>query len=287
MNKYLSITRPINGIVMGAGLFVSFFVAGALDLNFPSLGFVSLFFAGYFVTAHAMVVNDIIDIEIDKINAPHRVLPSGRMSVQGAKIYSLVLLAIGLSFFAVLDLGGYTKYPYNWLWGLIHVIMSDLYNLKLKKTGLLGNIVVAYMSWALFLYPDIFLNDQLTKIPLFFGLVSFCISLSREVLKGIMDVDGDREHGINTLAVLYGGKFARNVGLIIQIVIVFLAVYIIPDNGLIGQVGIIIFIIYIISVIRHTIKAIDPKEAKQSKSKILLAPLIVFPFLIIDVLFPI
>ena len=103
MNPYLKITRPVNGITMGMGLLMAYIIAGSLDNEFPFLGYIYLIIAGFFVTSHAMVLNDIIDLEIDKINAPHRPLPSGAMSVKNAKIYSLVLLGIGLIFFGLLE----------------------------------------------------------------------------------------------------------------------------------------------------------------------------------------
>ena len=43
----------------------------------------------------AMVHNDIIDLEIDTINAPERPLPSGRVSMREAKIFLVVLFVIG------------------------------------------------------------------------------------------------------------------------------------------------------------------------------------------------
>ncbi len=285
MRAYLSITRPVNDLVLGFGLIMSFIVAGSLDQNFPVLGYVYLIFAGCFVSAHAMVVNDIIDIEIDRINAPTRALPSGVMSVRNAKIYAAVLLAIGMLFFILIDISGYTELRLNWLWGLSHVILSDLYNFKLKKSGLLGNIIVAYMSWSMFIYADLFVNGYFTRVPLFFGMISFCISLSREVIKGVMDVEGDRKHGILTLAVRYGVKTARNTGVLLQIVVIILAGLILMDTGLIGRIGLAIFIAYFIYTLSVTVRAVTYGIARKSKTLGLYAPLLVMPFLVIDQVF--
>ena len=285
MRAYLSITRPVNDMVLGLGLFMSFIVAGSLEQDFPILGYIYLILGGYFVSAHAMVVNDVIDIEIDRINAPGRALPSGAISVRNAKIYAIVLLAIGMLFFALIDISGYTELRLNWLWVLAHVILLDLYNFKIKKTGLLGNVIVAYMSWALFIYADLFVNGYFTKVPLFFGTISFCVSLSREVIKGVMDVEGDRDHGILTLAVRYGVNFARNTGVLLQTIVLILAVSIFMDNGLIGRIGFGIFIVYFIYTLSVTAKAVNFEMAKKSKTLGLYAPLIIFPFLVLDQIF--
>jgi len=285
MRAYLSITRPVNDLVMGFGLIMSFIVAGSLDYNYPILGYVYLFLGGYLVSAHAMVVNDIIDIEIDKINAPQRALPSGAISIKNAKIYATVLFAVGILFFGLIDISGYTEFRWNWLWALIHVILSDLYNFRIKKSGLLGNIIVAYMSWAMFIYADLFINGYFTKIPLFLGMIAFSISLSREVIKGVMDVKGDREHGVLTLAVRYGVKIARNTGIFLQIMVLILAVAILSDTGLIGRIGLGLFIIYFIYTLSVTIKATNYENAYKSKTLGLYAPLLVFPFLVLDQIF--
>lgn len=285
MKPYLLITRPVNDITLALGIIMSFIVSGSLNQNFPILGYVYLMIAGFFVSAHAMVVNDIIDIEIDKINSPTRALPSGAITIRNAKIYAAVLLAIGILFFAMIDISGYTEVRLNWLWGLSHVILSDLYNFKLKKSGLLGNIIVAYMSWAMFIYADLFVNGYFTKIPLFFGMISFCISLSREVIKGVMDVEGDKNHGILTLAVRYGVNTARNAGVILQILVIVLAGLIIMDTGLIGRIGLGIFLGYFIYTLSVTAKATTYNIAWKSKTLGLYAPLLIMPFMVLDQFF--
>ena len=40
--------------------------------------------------------NDYLDVEIDKINQPHRVLPSGLVKPQAAWIFALVLTGLRL-----------------------------------------------------------------------------------------------------------------------------------------------------------------------------------------------
>ena len=45
----------------------------------------------------AMIHNDIIDLEIDKINAPQRPLPSNKISIRQATIYAIILFIVGTS----------------------------------------------------------------------------------------------------------------------------------------------------------------------------------------------
>ena len=141
------------------------------------------------------------------------------------------------------------------------------------------------MSWAMFIYADLFINGYFTKIPLFFGIISFCISLSREVIKGVMDVEGDKKHGILTLAVRYGINFARNTGVVLQITVIILAASIFFDNGLIGRIGLGLLILYFFYTLSVTAKALTYEVAKKSKTLGLYAPLLVLPFLVLDQIF--
>ena len=95
----------------------------------------------------AMVHNDIVDFDIDMINAPARPLPSGKVSIRQAKIYSWVLFGSG-------TIAGI------WL-GLEPVIimaatlvLSLIYNTTLKKTGFIGNVAVGITATSAFLYGD-------------------------------------------------------------------------------------------------------------------------------------
>lgn len=49
--------------------------------NLPPLSEISLgFMWGFFLSGSAMILNDFFDIEVDKVNAPNRPLPSGLIS---------------------------------------------------------------------------------------------------------------------------------------------------------------------------------------------------------------
>jgi len=45
-----------------------------------------------------MVTNDIYDVEIDAINQPNRPIPKGLISVKNAKLFSVLLLVLGMFF---------------------------------------------------------------------------------------------------------------------------------------------------------------------------------------------
>ena len=56
-------------------------------VNFNLIVFIPIATAAFFVTAHSMVHNDLVDYDLDKINAPHRPLASGKISLINGKIF--------------------------------------------------------------------------------------------------------------------------------------------------------------------------------------------------------
>jgi len=276
------IIRPVDGIIMGIGLNVAMVLAGSLQQHIPFIFYVYVFLAGLLVSSHAMVVNDIVDLEIDKINEPDRVLPQGLLSKRQSWLYAIFLAVAGIFFFVLIDLGGYDTVPFVWLYGLFHVILADIYNYKLKATGLVGNIVVAESSYALFLAGDLFLNGHLTLIPEVVGVMAFCASLSREIFKGIVDQEGDAQHGVRTLAVVLGPKMAKYIASAIFSVCLILAIFVFSHLYLLGKIGLVLVCGIFLYILYLAKDAEIPAQSKKIKSYILLGPLLLSPFLILD-----
>ncbi|MCG3223772.1 MAG: UbiA family prenyltransferase, partial [Candidatus Heimdallarchaeota archaeon] len=150
--SYFTIIRIVNGIVSGAaaafGLVLSL-PDSVSNIDYLGLGLVVL--AAALVSCQAMIFNDIADKEEDKINAPHRPIPSGKISVKAAYIYGVIVAILALVTGVVIDV-------INGLYGLsvLTVILFggslDLYDFKLKKLGIWGNVTIGMNVTALFAY---------------------------------------------------------------------------------------------------------------------------------------
>jgi geranylgeranylglycerol-phosphate geranylgeranyltransferase len=156
--------------------------------------------AGVAVTSAVMIVNDIVDLEAERVNAPWRPLPSGRVSLGEAYAAALTASALGLAFAALA--GSLTLVSFVVVAGL-----GLAYNLYLKRTGLPGNIVVAALVASPFAYASAALGsvDPLTAI---FASMVFLSVLARELVKGIPDIEGDLRAGVRTVAATMGPRAA-------------------------------------------------------------------------------
>lgn len=191
------LARPANSAMMGVAVMAGITAgAGAPPTDIMSVDRIaSLYLASVALVASIMVVNDIVDLEVDRVNAPWRPIPSGLVAVDSAwrMAFALALSSVGLALYVDLATG---------VLAVLMLSMGNLYNVWAKRRGLLGNLVVA----SLVSFPIIYggLASSLNLRVLLFALMVFLAVLGREVAKGIVDVEGDRAGGVATLAVAYG-----------------------------------------------------------------------------------
>lgn len=77
----------------------------ALD-HFPELPMIALGFGAVFlISAAALILNDVFDVESDRINAPHRPIPASLVSTTDVIIFSILVTLLGflLAFLIGLD----------------------------------------------------------------------------------------------------------------------------------------------------------------------------------------
>ncbi|MBC7391650.1 MAG: geranylgeranylglycerol-phosphate geranylgeranyltransferase [Opitutaceae bacterium] len=162
----------------------------------PSIAFFILSVGTLFIAAAGYIINDYYDIKIDLVNKPGRIV-IGRIITrrQALLIHSILnFSAIGLGLFLSWKVALYFAACAFLLW---------LYSNYLKRTPLIGNIIVSLLTsatiWIISLYYRE--NDKLIYI---YSLFAFFISLLREVIKDIEDTKGDATYGCKTLPILIG-----------------------------------------------------------------------------------
>lgn len=98
LKAYLQLTRPANIITaiadILAGVAIATFSFSMEDINLTKVAFLCLSTIGLY--GGGIVFNDIFDLELDKIERPERVIPSGKVSKNNAIIFGFLLLALGV-----------------------------------------------------------------------------------------------------------------------------------------------------------------------------------------------
>ncbi len=174
-------------------------------------GFMSVFL----ISASILVMNDYFDIETDKINAPHRPIPSKIVTPNEALHFSLLLLFAGILF-------GYLVSVTVLLISIVLAIIGFLYNRYFKKSGLPGNLMVSFSVGMTFIFGGATVGLPFHKMVLFFGAIASLIDLGEEIAADAMDMKGDRLIKSNSLALKYGRSTALKISSFIFFFVVLL-----------------------------------------------------------------
>jgi geranylgeranylglycerol-phosphate geranylgeranyltransferase len=195
----LRLMRPLNCIVMSLAVLVGASLTGLGNLQGVNLLFSAI--TAFTLTGAAMAVNDYYDFDIDKINEPNRPIPSGQVSLKTALVTTAVLTLIGLSSAFVISL-------FCLLFATVAWIIMVTYTTIGKRAGFPGNLLVSACVAAPFLFGSIVATNTITINILLFASMAFLSNTGREIAKGIVDIEGDSQHKIKTLAVVFGRKKA-------------------------------------------------------------------------------
>lgn len=176
--------------------------------------------------AAGCIFNDIMDLEIDRVNKPNTRILERVFSLRTAWyiIFVLLLLQVATSFVL-------SKF-FLWQWAIISPLVfffSILYDVKLKRSPLFGNFQMALMTAFIPLCFQLYFTTELQeignpKVEILFHLfawIPFAFIIPRELSLDISDMEGDAKNGCKTLPILIGISKAR------IIVIVLLLLYLI------------------------------------------------------------
>ena len=214
----LSLIRPINSFMIGLAVVVGIAI-GSPDMLFSRLTIYG-FITGFSISSYSMIINDIYDIEIDKVNQPERPLAKQIISINSALSLSLILLLIGLTSSLIISY-------YNIIITAIFSFLSWFYNIWGKKQGLIGNSIVASSMSIPFIFGGI-ITGNISLLVWSISLIAFLSGMGREIIKTIADVEGDKIKGIKSVSIQFGPRNAMLVAcgfIIISILISFIPVY--------------------------------------------------------------
>ncbi|MFX1306013.1 MAG: geranylgeranylglycerol-phosphate geranylgeranyltransferase [Promethearchaeota archaeon] len=200
------ILRPINDI-MGSLTVIIGIINTRLGIGFERiiiniiLGVLTYFF----IAGSGMVINDIYDVEIDKINRPERPIPRGAITLSEAKYLYVGVFILGL-IISIIHSIIFNLLFLNVIIAAFFGFMGWVYAKWGKKSGFFGNIIVSISFSIGFIYGAILNSSTIPIYIYFFFLNSIFGLLSREIIKGCEDIEGDKELGVNTLAIKIGLK---------------------------------------------------------------------------------
>lgn len=189
---YVQLARPLNGVIAFISAWLGgIFAIGSTLNSFSNVKLLYVSIASLLLLSAGNAINDYCDYNIDCHNRPDRPLPSGRIRRRNALIFAITLIGLGIALGVLVNL--YAVY--------VAVLVSMLlvsYALILKRTPILGNLVVGILTSLTFISGGIAVGSvRSTIIPAIFA---FLFTTAREIVKDLEDIEGDRRENVKTLA---------------------------------------------------------------------------------------
>ncbi len=199
LSAYIILIRPINFIITFFVVIVGAIICAAEEYSIYVIFMAST--SAALTAATGNVVNDIYDIESDKINHPERPLAKETISNNEAWAIYFILTSTAILISAFINQVAFAIV-------VLTSVLLYLYSIRLKKIPLIGNITIAYLTGLAFVYGGLAVNNvQGAFIPAIFA---FLINLIRELVKDIQDMEGDNRVNLSTFPIKFGMK-ATNV----------------------------------------------------------------------------
>jgi len=87
-----------------------------------------------------------------------------------------------------------------------------------KKSGFFGNIAVGISFSIGMVYGAVLNSSSIPPFIYFYFITAFFLLVSREIIKGCEDIEGDKNHGVKTLAIKIGMRKSTYIALVFSII---------------------------------------------------------------------
>ncbi len=180
--------------------------------------FYLLMTASVFIAAAGYIINDYFDINIDHVNKPDKMVVEKIIKRRSAILLHWVITSAGL----LISL--YVSFKTSFIIiiaNLLCALLLWVYSTTFKKQLLSGNIIISLLTaWTVMVlyfaanntyhftiqFPqEIFTAmNRIFKFAVLYAGFAFIISLVREVVKDIEDIQGDAKYNCKTMPIVWG-----------------------------------------------------------------------------------
>lgn len=263
--------------------------------------FVLLCLSSVFIAAGGYIINDYFDINIDLINKPSKMVVNKAISRRWALLLHMIFSIAGIL------MGFYISWRLNnWLIGIANfgcVLLLWYYSTTFKRRLLVGNVLIsALTAWVVLVLlvaelPGWWTGQvsspieketlaRLTRIGVLYAAFAFVLTIIREAIKDLEDLEGDRKEGCRTMPVVWGvnaSKVFTAVWLVVIIVTITVTqVYVIQFGWWWSAAYIILFVvvplIYIFRQLFHARHAPDFSYLSKMIKLVMLAGILSMVF---------
>jgi len=179
--------------------------------------------ASVLIAAAGYIINDYFDINIDQVNKPEKNVVDRVIPRRWAMLLHFIISSIGvlISFWV------------SWRTGLWYIVMANFacvfllfgYSVALKRKLLSGNLLISFLTaWVVLIlclselhlafrtqidlaWLDI--QNKIMRIGFVYAAFAFILSVIREAVKDMEDMEGDARYGSKTIPIVWGVSAAK------------------------------------------------------------------------------
>lgn len=200
--------------------------------NSGNNSFYLILIASVFISAAGYAINDYFDVNIDQVNKPNKVVVSNIINRRWVIFWHFFFSLAGI--YLTLIAFSFNAYWHIHLANLLAILFLWFYSTTIKKKLLIGNVLIALLTaWVIgVVYFSKFTITELLnaraaspndlrffKLMILYASFAFVLTIIREALKDIEDIEGDAQFGCKTLPIVWGLK-ATKVYLSVWLVVV-------------------------------------------------------------------
>jgi len=221
------------------GIIYPFLSQSNLKLFLDERLFAYLVFATVLIAAAGYIINDYFDVKLDYLNKPKQLIVGKSIKRRHAMALHILFNALGLS------LAGFIAYrighPLLVLFQLVSAALLWFYSVSFKKQVMVGNLIIAALTALVpftagyyeiavmfdsltdFAYEDAIIGNNLGSLLfsikyllywiLGYSAFAFLLTMIREIVKDMEDIEGDKAFDCKTLPIVYGIDKAKKVAI--------------------------------------------------------------------------
>lgn len=243
MKNFLRLIRYKNLLIIVATMLVVRYALIGLfmPLQLSFVGFSLLMLATVCISAAGYIINDYFDVNADMMNKPDKVIIGKSINRRNAMIMHWCFNIVGCICGGLVSFGiGRPNFTF------VFIFIAGIlwfYSTTFSKEPVLGNVVVALLVAVVPLIEVLYEMLPLLALPLNalsdmhirfeeilvwslgYAIFAFLLTLQREMVKDIEDVEGDRTYGRNTLPIAMGIQTARYCTIGVSVVVLIALAY--------------------------------------------------------------
>ena len=242
--------------------------------------FLLLSLSSVLIAAAGYIINDYFDLNIDRVNKPDKIVVEKIIKRRWAIIWHWILSGIGIliGFYLSWKIRNIFIGPTN----ILCVLLLWFYSTTFKKKLLIGNLLISFLTaWVIgvlylcefrihrFVDPEYHgALSRIYKFTVLYASFAFVISLVREVVKDMEDLEGDARYNCRTMPVVWGlnaSKFFCASWLTLLVAaLIFIQFYILQYRWWLTIAFTCFAVIYpILRVLKKLSRAVEPAQFHQ------------------------